>query len=432
MIKTKNKILNLLLIFLIIAGVSSIGVWTVGLVNAASENYHDLNIFIEVMKKVEENYVKEVKIKDLIEGAIRGMVGTLDPHSSFMDADVFKEMQIDTKGEFGGLGIQISIKEGILTVIAPIEDTPAYRAGIMAGDKILKVNGESTKEMTLLDAVHRMRGPKGTEVTITVYREGWEKPKDFTIIRDIIRVKSVKYKIIDDSIGYIKITQFQEKTSSDLGKAIEELLGSDINSIILDLRNNPGGLLPSAVSVADHFLPPKKLVVFIKNRKGEKVEFTTEKEGMLTDMPMVVLVNHGSASASEIVAGALKDWERAFLIGVTTFGKGSVQSVLPLSEGAGLRLTTAIYYTPKGTSIQNTGITPDIVVELKPVDISMHPVIREKDLERRLDNEKTKKEIPEKKEMVPSEIKEGEDLQLQRAIDILKTWHIFKKLPEAA
>ncbi len=427
-----KTLLNWLLILLIVVGGILIGRWTVTIVKAEVEGYQDLKVFTEVIAIVKRNYVEDVDVKDLIYGAIKGMISSLDPHSSFLTPDFYKEMQVDTKGEFGGLGIQIGIKNGILTVIAPIEDTPAFKAGIEAGDKILKVEGELTKKMSLLDAVHKMRGPKGTKVTITVIREGWDDMKDFTIVRDIIKVKSVKFRVIDESIGYIKIIQFQEKTSEDLLNAIESLKEEKITALVLDLRNNPGGLLQSAVGVSEQFLPPKKLVVYIKGRNGEKAEFLSEGEDKLNGLPMVVLVNQGSASASEIVAGALKDWNRAVLLGVTTFGKGSVQSILPLSDGSGLRLTTAKYYTPMGISIQNTGITPDILVELKPQKGTMHRVFREKDLEGHLENEQVDEEQPVQDEMVPAELDEKEDIQLQRAIDLLKAWKVLKKFPDAA
>ncbi len=420
-----------------------LGRWAVNTVIAEEAIYQELKIFTEVLSIIKKNYVEEVEIKELIYGAARGMVNSLDPHSSFMTPDIYKEMQVDTKGEFGGLGIQIGIKKGILTVIAPIEDTPAFRAGIKAGDKILEVEGEQTKDMTLMEAVHKMRGQKGTDVTITIIREGWKETRNFTITRDIIKVKSVKHKVIEESIGYIKILQFQERTEKDLGNAIEALKEDGVDSLILDLRNNPGGLLHAAVSVSDYFLPPNKLVVYIKGRTGDKTEFHTQEDDVTENLPLVVLINQGSASASEIVSGALKDWKRALLVGTSTFGKGSVQSILPLSEGAGLRLTTAIYYTPSGVSIQSTGITPDILVKLEPKgdNENLLSVIREKDLKGHLENEETEDgEKPvdktddnsDDKELIPFEVKEEEDSQLRRAIEVLKTWKIIKALPDAA
>ncbi|TAN39757.1 MAG: S41 family peptidase [Nitrospirae bacterium] len=420
-----------MLIFVIAATGISIGRLSVSSVSAAGEGYEELRAFTEVMSMVKKHYVEDVKSKDLIYGAIKGMLNSLDPHSSFMPPDAYKDMQVETKGEFGGLGIQVGIKDKVIVVIAPIEDTPAFRAGIKAGDKIVSIGKESTKDMTLQDAVSKMRGAPKTSVTIGIMREGWEAAKDFTLVRDIIKVKSVKAKMIEGTIGYIKISQFQEQTSADLAAALRKLQDEKLSAIILDLRNNPGGLLNSSIEVSGQFLPKGKLVVYTKTRSGEKSEFLTDGERNY-QQPMIVLVNQGSASASEIVAGALKDWNRAVILGTQTFGKGSVQTVIPLSDGAGLRLTTAKYYTPKGTSIQNTGILPDIVLKLESKNgAKEHPVLREKDLARHLKNEQSDTK-PEEAETVPLEVDEKDDLQLQRAIDILKTWNIFKGLPKAS
>ena len=406
-----------------------IGKWTIGTVNAES-GYEDLKTFTEVLTLIKKDYVDEVKTKELITSAIKGMVSSLDPHSGYMTQDAFKELQVETKGEFGGLGIQIGIKDAVLTVIAPIDDTPAYKAGIKAGDKIVKIAGESTKNMDIEKAVTKMRGPKGTPIVLTIFREGWKETKDFTIVRDIIKIKSVKSKMLDSSIGYIKLTQFQESTAADLASALTGLKKDGMTSIILDLRNDPGGLLNSAVDVAEQFLPPKQLVVYIKGRTGDKIEYFTEGDKpSYTGIPMVVLVNQGSASASEIVAGALKDWKRAIIIGMQTFGKGSVQSLIPLSDGSGLRLTTAKYYTPSGTSIQNVGITPDIVVKLAAAEgQANHTIIRERDLQGHLKNETVKEEPEEKETATPFEVEEKDDSQLQRAIDTLKAWKVFENI----
>ena len=334
-----------------------------GKVFAIGESYDELKVFAEVLSLVQKNYVEETKTKDLVYGAIKGMLTTLDPHTSFMPPEVYKEMQVDTKGEFGGLGIQIGIKDNQLAVIAPIEGTPADKAGIKSGDKIIKIDNASTKDMSLIDAVGKLRGQKGTKVTITIVREGTAEPFDVVIVREIIKVQSIKHRMIEGNIGYIRVTQFQEQTGEDLKKALKKLESDKIQSIILDLRNNPGGLLSMAVEVSEQFLESGKLVVFIKDRRGEKDEFTSRNTAPIKNYPMVVLVNEGSASASEIVAGALQDWGKAIVVGAQTFGKGSVQTVVPLSDGSGLRLTTARYYTPKGKSIQSTGIAPDIVIK---------------------------------------------------------------------
>ncbi len=438
----KRAALWMLIIFIAFTG-ALVSRWSLSENVSAEEDTHYkiIHTFAEALTLIKKNYVEEVEDKDLVYGAIKGMLSSLDPHSSFMPPNVYKEMQIDTKGEFGGLGIQISIKDNFLTVIAPIEDTPAYKVGVKAGDKIIKINDESTKDMSLLDAVSKLRGPKGTSVTITIVRGGLDKLKEITIVRDIINIKSVKSKVIDSGIGYVKLLQFQETTSSELEKALKDLEKEKINSLILDLRNNPGGLLNSSVDVTSQFLPPDKLVVYIKGRDKEKTEFKTSNGKPSYKYQMIVLVNEGSASASEIVAGALQDWERAVIIGTQTFGKGSVQTVIPLSDGSGIRLTTARYYTPKDRSIQTTGIKPDIVVELAAKKgAKKHPVFREKDLEKHLENDTVKDAEPavtdEKKEEdiieAPVEISEEDDIQLQRAIDLLKTWDIFKNIKKAA
>ncbi len=429
---SKKKLLIITAVVIGVLGAAlAVGVVSSQIVNAQG-TYEDLRSFVDVLNVIKKNYVDEVKTKDLVSGAIKGMLSSLDPHSGYMSPEAFKEFQVETKGEFGGLGIQISMKDSILTVIAPIEDTPAYKAGIKAGDKILKIDGESTKNMSIQDAVSKMRGPKGKPVTLNIFREGWTEPKDIPIVRDIIKIKSVKAKMLKDEIGYIKLTQFQEMTSDDLTKALKDLKEKGMKSIILDLRNDPGGLLNSAVDVAGQFLPPKKLVVYIKGRTGDKIEYFTEGDDpTYTDLPMVVLVNQGSASASEIVAGALKDWNRAVIVGIQTFGKGSVQTLIPLSDGAGLRLTTAKYYTPSGVSIQNVGITPDIVVKLEAKDGKGISVIREKDLEGHLQNEKNL-QAPDDEDKVPLEVQEKDDVQLQRAIDALKTWEVIDKLKKKA
>jgi len=430
----KRIILMVALIFAVASTGILIGRWTISSVDAEMNGYDELRVFSEALSIVRKNYVEETKPKDLVYGAIKGMLGSLDPHSAFMSPEQFKEMQVDTKGEFGGLGIQIGVKDGMLTVIAPIEDTPAYKAGIKAGDKIIKINNEFTKDMSLHDAVSKMRGTPSSSVKITIIREGWKETKDFTMVREIIKIKSVKSKLIEDSIGYVKINQFQEQTSSDLSSAIDKLTQQNITALILDLRNNPGGLLNSAVDVSSQFLQSGKLVVFIKDRKGEKSEYRSSTNKLNPNIPMVVLVNQGSASASEIVAGALKDWNRAVIIGTQTFGKGSVQSVVPLGDGSALRLTTARYYTPKGVSIQTTGIAPDIMVkpEVKEGEKS-RPAIREKDLERHLKNGVEMEGNPnEPEDVIPIEADEKDDIQLQRAIDLLKTWNVFKELPKAS
>jgi carboxyl-terminal processing protease len=402
----------------------------------ATETYEELKTFSEVLTQVQKHYVEEVKAKDLVQGAIRGMLATLDPHSAYMTPDMYKEIQVETKGEFGGVGIQIGIKDNRLAVIAPIEGTPAQKAGIRAGDFIMKVNDETTKDLTLMEAVQKMRGPKGTKVILTIQRDGTTDPLVFTLVRDTIRIESVRNKVIENNLAYIRLTQFQESTAKDLSRALKQFRDQKLQSVILDLRNNPGGLLTSAVEVSEQFVGSGKLIVYIKSRDGRKDEYVSHAKESPEDYPMIVLVNEGSASASEIVAGALQDWGRAVIIGTTTFGKGSVQTILPLADGSGLRLTTAKYYTPKGRSIQSTGITPDIVVKAQPV-AKVEKKEKEEDGRTQKPKEQTPTPKPSEDAAAPKsngatpelgETPIEEDPQLQKAIELLKTWKIFKDL----
>ena len=408
---------------------------------AGGNDYESIELFTDVLSIVKKSYVEEVDTKKLIYGAINGMLSSLDPHSSFMPPDTYKEMKIDTKGAFGGLGIEITIKDGILTVISPIEDTPAFKAGIKAGDQILKIDDKYTKDLTITDAVKKMRGVKGTKVTLTIMREGFEKTKEFTLERDIIQVKSVKSKVLDDGYGYVRISQFQEKTDDDLEKALKGLqTEKPLKGLVLDLRNDPGGLLDQAVRVCEHFTDEGQLIVYTEGReKDSKMRFTSRKGGKEPGYPIVVLINSGSASASEIVAGCLQDHKRAVVMGTQSFGKGSVQTIIPLSDNSGLRLTTARYFTPSGRSIQAKGITPDIVAEKVEIAAStekksdgMH--IREKDLENHFEGE-TKESVDETK-VKPAPYKTDEavkgDSQILRALDLLKGWEILKTMGKSA
>lgn len=403
-------------------------------------DYESIELFTDVLAIVKKSYVEEVDTKKLIYGAINGMLASLDPHSSFMPPDMYKEMKIDTKGSFGGLGIEITIKDGLLTVISPIEDTPAFRAGIKAGDQILKIEDRFTKDMTIMDAVKRMRGPKGTKVTLTIMREGFDKPKEFTLVRDTIQVKSVRFRSMDQGYGYIRIAQFQEKTDDDLVKALKALKeenGGELRGLVLDLRNDPGGLLDQAVKVADHFIEDG-LIVYTEGREREsRMQFSARKLGTEPNYPMVVLINSGSASASEIVAGALQDHKRAVVMGTQSFGKGSVQTIIPLSDESGLRLTTARYFTPGGRSIQAKGITPDIVVERAEIQSTekMEGHIREKDLENHFDSSAQdgsdkKQKGTDKSASTASKAEEQlkSDYQVMRALDLLKGWEILKTI----
>jgi carboxyl-terminal processing protease len=403
----------------------------------SSEIYENLRTFSEVLSLVDTNYVEDIELDDLVHGAIKGMLKTLDPHTSYMPPDVYKEMQVETEGSFGGLGIEITIRDGMLTVVAPIEETPAFRAGIKAGDKIIKVEGEDTIEMTLFDAVKKMRGRKGAEVTITIMRKEVKEPWDVTIVRDIIKIKSVRYRMLGDSIGYAKIRNFNKNTTNQLKEALKELESNKFTGFVLDLRDNPGGLLEQAVNVSDLFLSGGKVIVSTKGRlKKQNMRFNSRQRGSHLGFPMVVLVNGGSASASEIVAGAIQDYKRAVILGEQTFGKGSVQTILPLSDGSGLRLTTARYYTPSEKLIQGKGITPDIVVKNIPVeavpkkDDKKRSRVREKDLRNTLAGDKEEKEEaedPEDKQAksVMDDI-DPQDTQLRRAVEMLKSWKILK------
>jgi carboxyl-terminal processing protease len=430
---------------------------------AVVKTYDDLEIFSDVLNLVETSYVDQVASSKLIEGSINGMLRTLDPHSSYMTPETYKEMQAETEGEFGGLGIEITVENGALTVVAPMEETPAWRAGVKAGDKIVKVNGESTFEMNLMEAVRKMRGKRGTSVTITIMRDGFEEAKDYTIVRDVIKVSSVRNQMLADNWGYLRIRNFSKDTSQETAKALADMKGQGMKGLVLDLRNDPGGLLNQAVEVTDQFVNKGDLVVYTKGRmKNQDMRFSAQKGASDVTYPLVVLVNHGSASASEIVAGALQDLKRAILVGNQTFGKGSVQTIIPLKGDAGLRLTTARYYTPSGRQIQGVGITPDIVVEQPDEEKQTQPVdakkekekekrrtLSEKDLPHALDVKKPKgKESPTVPSVKPDEKdkdKEGhdsskpatetngkrplvdmeKDVQLQRAVSVLKSWEII-------
>ena len=420
--------------------------------------YNKLKVFSEILSLIESNYVDPTINDSMIEGAISGMVKSLDPHTSYMSPVSYKEMQEETTGKFGGLGIEISIRDGILTVVSPIEGTPAFRVGIKPGDKIIKIEDESTLDMTLPDAVSLLRGDTGTPINITVFRKSFKTPKEFTIVRDIIKVRSVVNKLYEKDIGYIKIRNFSKNTSSDLDKALADLKQKGITKLILDVRNNPGGLLNQAVEVTDRFLNKENLIVYTKGRSNEQnMRFTSHDKVAGVSYPMIILVNGGSASASEIVAGALQDLNRAIILGTTTFGKGSVQTIIPLSDGSALRLTTARYYTPSGRVIQENGITPDIFVEMEPLSknekkedkvveseekIKLRRFLREKDLKKhlkgkssiegidannskKLNGDSSNKLDEERIKALKEDLKK--DNQLQQAVALLSGWEIMKK-----
>tara|TARA_B100000959_G_scaffold287499_1_gene372902 strand:- start:23295 stop:24524 length:1230 start_codon:yes stop_codon:yes gene_type:complete len=398
---------------------------------ALVSTYDHLEIFADVLSLVEQNYVEDMSPNTLVDGAIKGMLRALDPHSSYLTPQLYKEMQVETDGEFGGIGIEITIKDDILTVVTPIEGTPAWSSGVKAGDRIVKIDGLSTFDMSLIEAVRHMRGKIGQPVTITVVRAGLSETKDIIIIRDVIRTTSVKSDMLSGGWGYARIRNFSKDTSKNLRIALKKMEKQNFKGLILDLRNDPGGLLNQAVAVSEIFLKKGELIVYTRGRSpSQNMEFTARGETGNSSYPMVVLVNHGSASASEIVAGALQDLKRAVIVGTQTFGKGSVQTIIPLKGNAALRLTTAKYYTPSGRQIHGVGITPDIVVNARSTDQKTRrgkkddkkSSVRDK-LKAKVDGNSGKAKL-NKRLIVDLE----NDYQLRRAIDVLKSWDIIKSI----
>ncbi|MBC7370644.1 MAG: S41 family peptidase [Bdellovibrionaceae bacterium] len=426
----------------------------------AQERYADLQNFTKVLNYVEQYYVEEVDTKKLIYGAIKGMLRELDPHTNFMPPEMFKDFETETSGEFGGLGIEISVTNGVLTIISPIEDTPAWEAGIKPGDRVIAVDGHSTKGLSLVEASQLMRGKRGSKVVLRIVRENEEEPKDISITRGSVKIKSVKYTDLEDTYAYIKITSFIENTSKDLEKAIDAHIKSNkrMDGLIIDMRRNPGGLLDQAIKVSDMFLKDGAIVSTIGRNKKEKEISSATKKGRFTDFPIVILVNEYTASASEIVSGALQDNKRALIVGQRTFGKGSVQSVVRLGDGSGLKLTVARYYTPSGISIQAEGIKPDIEIEDVEPEAFAKAVLktkitREKDIAGHLrgDREKDVEKVQKKLDVGAKETnnalawwkdvgnkKEGNltqreklfknDYQVYQAFSYLKAWKTLKVL----
>ena len=432
--------------------------WTIGtgsyrdLSAKGEETYEELKVFSDVIELIEREYVDEVDTKELIQKAIEGMVQSLDPHSALLPLEAYEDLQIDTKGKFTGIGIHITMQDGFVTVISPIEDTPAYKAGIKARDRIIKVDGKSAKD--LREAVKMMRGPKGTKVMVTILREGVKKPLEFELIRDVIPIQSVKYITLEPGYGYIRLSNFTGTTTSELEQALDKLENSEVplRGLIMDLRNNGGGLLNQSIKVTDLFLDSGKILsIKGRNKKNTKV-FKASASSIKREYPLVVLINGGSASASEIVAGALQDHKRALILGTTSFGKGSVQTVETLRDGSGLKITIARYYTPNDRSIQAKGIEPDIYLKLRrldPKEISAKDegLLKEKDLENHLEAESGTKEQQESKgedqekseqndRMREAELRIGPltvdalkfDNQVMRALEMLRGYEIFKNL----
>ncbi len=403
------------------------------------ELYSKVELFSYALTTIQSEYVDEKTPEDLIYGSLRGMLSSLDPHSQFLDPEDYKELKTETQGKFGGLGIEISIRDGLLTVITPIDDTPAWKAGIKAGDRIVKIEDELTKNITLSEAVKKLRGAPGTEINITVLREKEFKLHDFTIVREIIQIQDVKdTQILKDDIGYIRLTEFREDSHKEFRKALAKLRKEGAKGLILDLRNNPGGLLNIAIHITEEFIPPGQLIVSTKGRRATQTMETKSRNGRnkVLDWPMVVLINEGSASGSEILAGALQDNKRAVILGTQSFGKGSVQSVIPLPDGSGLRLTTSKYFTPSGRSIHGTGITPDIEVEIKyPPKTDDKAEKKENDVEKIFDDvEIRKSEDPDQVKLSKKDQETRErllnDNQVQGAIGVIKGIQVYQTFDE--
>jgi len=392
----------------------------------SEKGYEKLHIFSKVLNQVEKNYVENVDDSILIQNAIRGLLTNLDPHTIYMPPASYKELRVDTSGRFGGIGVEIWIRGGALTVVAPIEGTPAARAGLKTGDKIIRIDGDSTRDLDLGEAVLKMRGKTGSKITLTIIRDDPKKPFDVVMTRELVNVPSTRTEVIDKEFGYVKIRSFQEQTARDLKKALDKFAKEKaLKGLILDLRDDPGGLLDQAVEVSDLFID-KGVIVTTESRGVEVERREAKSEGTQGNYPMIVLVNGGTASASEIVAGALQDHGRAVVLGTPTFGKGSVQTVVEMDDGSALKLTVALYFTPKGHSIQAHGITPDIVVEEEPPEdvVSGKKIIREQDLPGHIEvpSERIVTETPQKITTPAGKF----DYQKKVALDYLKSWDIFR------
>ncbi len=399
------------------------------------DRFEPLKRFSQVMDMVERYYVRDVGRDELVNGAVKGMLQELDPHSSFMNKEEFEEMQVSTSGEFSGIGIEISTRNSRLVVVSPIEDTPAYQAGLKSGDIILEIDGETTEGLSLLDAVNKIRGPKGSKVNLTILHKDTKTPDRIAIVRDTIPIVSVKSDIVEDGYGYVRITKFNEHTTEELQVALKKLeKKGPLKGLILDLRNNPGGLLDQAVSVSDFFLNDGLIVRIQGKNANAKKDYNAKGQSVDIGTPMVVLINAGSASASEIVAGALQDHKRAMLLGEPTFGKGSVQTIIPLSDGGGMKLTTALYYTPSGRSIQAEGIQPDLLIPLAMVSEVEDMALRERDLSNHLEKTGKKKDKSSKKQNKNEPETESEKIKKMLEVDnqLRIALQLVKKQPVAS
>ena len=400
--------------------------------------YSQIELFSYALTTIQADYVEELPPKDLIYGSLKGMLATLDPHSQFLTPEEYTDLKTETQGKFGGLGIEISIRDGLLTVVTPIEDTPAWKVGLKSGDRIVKIEDEITRDMTLSDAVKKLRGEPDTDVTITVLRESEFKILEFTITREVIHIQDVKYvQVLKDDIGYIRLVEFREDSAKEFRAALDKLGEEGATGLILDLRNNPGGLLNVAIKITEEFLEEGKLIVSTKGRRfSQNTETYSNNTDHIIDWPMVILINEGSASGSEILAGALKDNKRGIILGTQSFGKGSVQSVIPMPDGSGLRLTTSKYFTPSGVSIHGKGIEPDIVVEF------IEPEEAEKEIEKKNENvDKVFKDLELENSQDPEELKKKrkneeirkkllDDNQVQSAISVLKGIRVYNNFLE--
>lgn len=429
MVKQKNIVSLLIGCFLgvLIASAGSVLADRETVEGATTLPFEELRTFTEIFGRIKQDYVEPVSDKDLLESAIRGMLVGLDPHSSYLDTEEYKELKVGTTGRFGGLGIQVTMEDGFVKVISPIDDTPAFRAGMQAGDLIIKLDDQPVKGMTLTAAVKIMRGEVGSEIVLTIVREGKDAPLNVTLVRDVIKVKSVRSRTLEEGFGYLRISSFQSPTGEALKEEIKQLKkdnGGMLKGVVLDLRNNPGGVLSGAVAVSDAFLNSGKIVYTEGRFKDAKMDFNATPGDLLEGAPLVVLINAGSASASEIVAGALQDHKRAIIMGSKSFGKGSVQTILPTGNGGAVKLTTARYFTPSGRSIQATGIKPDIKLrrlKLEELDAAKFTPVKEADLSHHLSNGNGKKS--DKKGVDKKGDKKGVDLRdypLTEALNLLK------------